>query len=394
MRKKFVNDLIITGNGLDLYCGLNTKFSDYINQEMTDYINNEKRTVNIIKDYYNYSKNISDNNWQNYCLLLDKYFVQNKLGRLLDKFNIWEVLLILDDMDNGENWSDIENFMKGFLLKKDDFSNDLFIDYINNTKDVLNNHNIKLSNNNNYVYFILYISINYEYYKENESFWTFLKKQLLKFETDFSMYVSNCVDDLDYTDTSYDERLELILKKISNKNNFNWINFNYYSFSDVYHPEINISNEINIHGASPFVNNDYHAIIGIDSKIDKTKKFNGLNTTDKNNVLYFTKKHRRDEENISLTTKILDKNIKTIKIFGHSLSEADDSYFFEIFDYYNILNKNYIEIYYKPRNNNVDASKNKQIEKVKSLLKRYKTMSFEKITSEDRIKYINIDNLN
>lgn len=56
MKKEFVNDLIITGNGLDLYCGLNTKFSDYINQPMTDYINTQKRTVNIIKDYYNYSK--------------------------------------------------------------------------------------------------------------------------------------------------------------------------------------------------------------------------------------------------------------------------------------------------------------------------------------------------
>lgn len=274
--------------------------------------------------------------------------MQNKLNRLIDKFNIWEVLLILDGMYNEKDWYDIENFMEEFLLKKDDFSNELFIDYIDNTKDILMNHNIKLSNNNNYMYFILYISIHSEYFNENESFWTFLKKQLIKFESDFSSYVSSCVDDLNDTDTPYDEWLELILQKISNKSKFNWINFNYSNFSDVYHPEINISNKINIHGASYFVDKSYHAIIGIDSNIDKTKEFNDLNTTDKNNVLYFTKKNRRDEENLSLTTKILDKNIKTIKIFGHSLRKADDSYFFEIFDYYNILNKNYVEIYYKP----------------------------------------------
>lgn len=159
------------------------------------------------------------------------------------------------------------------------------------------------------------------------------------------------------------------LRKISKNSYYNLLSFNYTYPIEIYGvysggmgietvPNVRRINldkcncYTNIHGSL-----DKDIIIGIDEK--------GI---DENDILYrFTKTYRLFE--LDNKESCLDKNIKHIKFYGHSLAAADYSYFQSIFDFYDIYNSDVdLTFYYSDYDGN---QRHVNVDRVVKLIKAY-----------------------
>lgn len=110
-------------------------------------------------------------------------------------------------------------------------------------------------------------------------------------------------------------------------------------------------------------------IFGIDNhdilKPDKNKNFN---FDDPRSI--FTKSFRLLDNHVNnIRTKTFQKNVDVITFFGHSLNQADYSYFESIFDQYDVFHSNVkLEFYYYPGNDEVTAKSNER-EVMKNVVK-------------------------
>lgn len=148
---------------------------------------------------------------------------------------------------------------------------------------------------------------------------------------DFGSKFSEFLNDQIKSDNNYEERAKELLSRISQATGVsisdgttNILNFNYTNFFKDY-------NIVNIHGSID--NKDI--IFGFDE--------NGIN--DYHNLEYQYTKTYQVMSRKANSIKILNNGINRIIIYGHSLSEADYSYFESIFDFYDIYSKP-IDIYF------------------------------------------------
>lgn len=168
-------------------------------------------------------------------------------------------------------------------------------------------------------------------------FYPFLLDELNQFETLFreyfnsEYYVSESPGKENYDYLNFLSSMNVnVLDSNNNNNNNNYhiLDFNYTRLSYI---EKNVRN---IHGRLA----DNNIIFGIDAtKVDSDTPY-----------YQFTKESRIMHNSLksSLDKDILNKNIKEIKFFGHSLAEADYAYFQSIFDYLNIYDSDVILIFY------------------------------------------------
>ncbi|MBL1071896.1 AbiH family protein [Lactobacillus kitasatonis] len=84
----------------------------------------------------------------------------------------------------------------------------------------------------------------------------------------------------------------------------------------------------------------------------------------------FTKSFRLLDNHVNnIRTKTFQKNVDVITFFGHSLNQADYSYFESIFDQYDVFHSNVkLEFYYYPGNDEVTAKSNER-EVMKNVVK-------------------------
>lgn len=150
-------------------------------------------------------------------------------------------------------------------------------------------------------------------------------RELNKFEKEFGQYIKNLDNPLQVDD------LDIVTKKIKNvfnklqdelkESGINVITFNYTDYLKDYFEVF-----VNIHGTTE------NPIFGIDSK----------EAEEDQQYIYFTKTSRVLEANIEkkeIISPLTDiPYTEEIVFFGHSLAEADYSYFQSIFDYYDIYN--------------------------------------------------------
>lgn len=223
-------------------------------------------------------------------------------------------------------------------------------------------------------------------------FYSYLFKQLEKFENNLKVYLQSLFQKGESTDSKankeniaiscssevtmdfsyYLQCYRKILYKITKGNKYNLLSFNYTYFSkallsttsslgmispitEKMHP-INCVASQNIHG-----NLDSHIIIGIDEL-----------SINENELLYrFTKTYRilglEDYEE-----SCLSKSIKEIIFYGHSLAKADYSYFQSIFDFYHIYDSDVkLIFYYSNYCNNKEKCKFEVVNRVIKLIKTY-----------------------
>ena len=388
---------IVIGNGFDLFCKLNTKYSDFfMNQEKIIYSNylpnksikrnnatleNEKMNL-YISGYYShfpltYNKAIYNN------VIFDQYSKETTFWDLLFYYN--------ENRDKLEKWCDVEEAMYNFLY--DNKSGKTLFETVYSFLREKGRKNLDIT------YEWLEIPVSYCVYK---NFNTYSKRlfaqdllaELNKFEERFGKYIneefSNKLlvgnnDNLIKFFADIEERFEI--ESIDT--------FNYSRLEDKKDLSIkyNIPNVYHINGR------DDHPIFGVD-----------YNEYKKSDSLYiFTKTYRRmnsDFYDYETSLSPIDGEFDNLVIFGHSLNRQDYNYYFPIFDYLDLYNYNskksiifYYNIYDEKERNKIKTDNISNFMEMMNEYAKYKGYSqfssrlVDSLAAQGRIKFREIKSI-
>ena len=403
------DQLIIIGNGFDLHLGAKTRFKDYINHSACGIIGdlnssnkNERRKVNPNRSlkWINEMLDIDEaavyklsqqgtswwNNYFNFIQPEDEeddygwsdvekqieflvrseaknHFLADKLIDYTLKRNGDNGSLhkILDEEIVPENiYNNVLNRLSQGKIKKlvcylkyryDKFINPVIKALADSTRSLKENERFSVQLED---YLNDRTDISKETRKEIESLvMRFLFIELRVFEYNFTGYL------IDNVFPKYDsEEAERLLNKIAEYDAYNLLSFNYIFFPEkapqkegkisYNFKELDRCNQHNnVHG----VIRDYDSktVIGFDEKDIAEDRIISEDNEDEKFLYRFTKTYRildNDLTNSELKGYCLQPDINKIKFYGHSLSEADYSYFLSIFDYYDIYNSDVKLIFY------------------------------------------------
>ena len=376
-----MEELYILGNGFDLYLGLKTRYSDYF------------KNRKISEEFFEKIKLIFKNSIGSY-----NYDARTKVYAV---FDYDEILL---NMQIVQLYKDIEKnlfYLYLMFLKKCDLNwNEVESNILPFTRDTSKIFKLKMETilgniekNEMYKYLLIAKVIIKD--RKNLNFLDFIMEQLNLFEKDFGNYIGS----LELKGESKNKLINIFRTTCRKK----IINFNYSIFlqdlidryKDIAFSEIEIARRIkpiesivNIHG--DFKN----PIFGIDS-LNSEEQFQN-----------FTKTSRiLDNDTIENFELPKPEKLGTINFFGHSLSEADYSYFQSLFDYYDIYSSN-IKLnfmYSEYDKNDLTRAKRETHNNVVKLMNNYgeklenkdkgKNL-LHKLLIENRIKLINVDKEN
>lgn len=369
--------LLVLGNGFDIQCGLESTYYSFLINVLR--INYEKQTEKEITENQILSKYIEDIDYCNSNFEITYYYNDLRNNLIIDKLNIWYILLLYKKMLFKKDWNLIENQIM-IELTKDKSGYDI------SEKILVSILKIKLSNkytrakarfyyknqpfrikeniyqimaynlskkcerehtkNNSYfnLHFLLEEWVNEVSIKvENQSSMIkveinelkdlidsvaeVLLEELKEVEKDFIEYLNEEI----VRSTEYIDNTKSLIKiLIGVCNPFNIISFNYtepWSTEYNLHTYLNsLQLFINIHG-SLLTNN---IIFGIDENRISSDN-SGYKFTKVSRIIELHTKNIKHETPIE---SVLSSNIDKIVFYGHSLSESDYGYFRMIFDEY------------------------------------------------------------
>ena len=376
-----MEELYILGNGFDLYLGLKTRYSDYFkNRKISEEFFEKIKSIfkNSIGSY-NYDARTKVYAVFDYDeILLNMQIVQ--LYKDIEKNLFYLYLMFLKKCDL--NWNEVESNILPFIRDTSKI-------FKLKMETILGN----IEKNEMYKYLLIAKVIIKD--RKNLNFLDFIMEQLNLFEKDFGNYIGS----LELKGESKNRLINIFRTTCRKK----IINFNYSIFlqdlidryKDIAFSEIEIARRIkpiesivNIHG--DFKN----PIFGIDS-LNSEEQFQN-----------FTKTSRiLDNDTIENFELPKPEKLGTINFFGHSLSEADYSYFQSLFDYYDIYSSN-IKLnfmYSEYDKNDLTRAKRETHNNVVKLMNNYgeklenkdkgKNL-LHKLLIENRIKLINVDKEN
>ena len=349
-------ELLVIGNGFDLYSGLKTNYQHFFE---------DRYSSNILKDI------------ENYYHTGDSMYLK-RLNKL-EGLSFWDLYFILTYLYNGRNkeksWANIEEEIRIFL-----------VDQPRNTtitkKGIQRQLNkTRQSEDTSIGKMLVEIlrSINKKYV--NNTFEGFIFQELLMFEKVFGGYINNeSKSNINYQDNS----TLTIEKLVTDQKNTHVLSFNYTEV----HTE-KVSHVEYVHGES-----SKNIIFGIDTV--------GLEAG--SDEYRYSKTYRKLLMNVeNQKHESLPKEVEKIVFFGHSLSLADFSYFQSIFDFYSIYDstielKFVFSVYEETKRSEII---NNQLKSVTSLFSEYgkKMMNshqgqnmLHKLILENRIKVVEIKN--
>ena len=376
-----MEELYILGNGFDLYLKLKTRYSDYFkNRKISEEFFEKIKLIfkNSIGSY-NY-----DARGKVYAVfdydetLLNMQIIQ--LYKDIEKNLFYLYLIFLKKCDL--NWNEVESNIFPFIRDTSKI-------FKLKMETILGN----IEKNEMYKYLLIAKAIIKD--RKNLSFLDFMMEQLNLFEKDFGNYIGS----LEIKEENKNRLINIFRTTCRKK----IINFNYSIFlqdlidryKDIAFSEIEIPRRIkpiesivNIHG--DFKN----PIFGIDSHNSEEQFQN------------FTKTSRiLNNDTVGNFELPKPEKLGTINFFGHSLSEADYSYFQSLFDYYDIYSSN-IKLnfmYSEYDKNDLTRAKRETHNNVVKLMNNYgeklenkdkgKNL-LHKLLIENRIKLINVDKEN
>ncbi len=376
-----MEELYILGNGFDLYLGLKTRYSDYFkNRKISEEFFEKIKSIfkNSIGSY-NYDARTKVYTVFDYDEnLLNMQIVQ--LYKDIEKNLFYLYLMFLKKCDL--NWNEVESNILPFIRDTSKI-------FKLKMETILGN----IEKNEMYKYLLIAKVIIKD--RKNLNFLDFIMEQLNLFEKDFGNYIGS----LELKGESKNRLINIFRTTCRKK----IINFNYSIFlqdlidryKDIAFSEIEIARRIkpiesivNIHG--DFKN----PIFGIDS-LNSEEQFQN-----------FTKTSRiLNNDTVGNFELPKPQKLGTINFFGHSLSEADYSYFQSLFDYYDIYSSN-IKLnfmYSEYDKNDLTRAKRETHNNVVKLMNNYgeklenkdkgKNL-LHKLLIENRIKLINVDKEN
>lgn len=319
---EFMNSLYILGNGFDLYMGMKTRYNDFfkekgyssIREKLREKLDKVKRDfiINIsLKETGIYAKEIFDP-------IQELKNLEKNIFEVIEGIENLFLLYLIMSNDELIDWKDVEKQIKP---------------YIEYTKKVLSNMQKSaeeitwknLSDNEKSNELELFIFRKFIDKKVDVNIKNMELKELNKFEKEFGEYIRKLEKPLrQEIPDDFGNKIIKIFNKLKNElkeSNINVLTFNYTDYLKEY-----FGVYINIHGTAD------NPIFGIDFKsINENQQY-----------IYFTKTSRVLEANIEkekITSPLLYiGETRKIVFFGHSLAEADYSYFQSIFDYYDIYN--------------------------------------------------------
>ena len=376
-----MEELYILGNGFDLYLGLKTRYSDYFkNRKISEEFFEKIKLIfkNSIGSY-NY-----DARGKVYAVFdYDETLLKMQIIQLykdIEKNLFYLYLIFLKKCDL--NWNEVESNILPFIRDTSKI-------FKLKMETILGN----IEKNEMYKYLLIAKVIIKD--RKNLSFLDFMMEQLNLFEKDFGNYIGS----LEIKEENKNRLINIFRTTCRKK----IINFNYSIFlqdlidryKDIAFSEIEIARRIKSIESIVNIHGDFkNPIFGIDS-------------------------HNSEEQfqNFTKTSRILNNDtvgnfelpkpgkLGTINFFGHSLSEADYSYFQSLFDYYDIYSSN-IKLnfmYSEYDKNDLTRAKRETHNNVVKLMKNYgeklenkdkgKNL-LHKLLIENRIKLINVDKEN
>lgn len=294
------NELLIIGNGFDLSAGLKSTYKDFFEKRYDlDLINEMKQ---FLRSGYNNPKKLKE----------------------LDNINLWDIFFLfkyLDDSNKNKNWSNIEEEIKFFLTSNKD-KQELTKDGL---KTILKTERqgygpVYPENNYNQYAKQLLSYINKSDGLNDLNLDEFINFELQLFETVFAKYIEK----ISKNSMHYHMKSNLLVENlVSDTSKTSIISFNYTNIK-----KEGLLNIQNVHGKS-----NEKIIFGIDYKdlIYHSEEYK------------YSKTYRKLLMNVYNTINwTLPKGISKIKFYGHSLSDADYSYFQSIFDFYSIYDSEVI----------------------------------------------------
>ena len=376
-----MEELYILGNGFDLYLGLKTKYSDYFkNRKISEEFFEKIKSIfkNSIGSY-NYDARTKVYAVFDYDeTLLNMQIVQ--LYKDIEKNLFYLYLIFLKKCDL--NWNEVESNILPFIRDTSKI-------FKLKMETILGN----IEKNEMYKYLLIAKVIIKD--RKNLSFFDFMMEQLNLFEKDFGNYIGS----LELKGESKNRLINIFRTTCRKK----IINFNYSIFlqdlidryKDIAFSEIEIARRIKSIESIVNIHGDFkNPIFGIDS-LNSEEQFQN-----------FTKTSRiLNNDTVGNFELPKPEKLGTINFFGHSLSEADYSYFQSLFDYYDIYSSN-IKLnfmYSEYDKNDLTRAKRETHNNVVKLMKNYGEKLenkdkgenlLHKLLIENRIKLLNIDKRN
>ena len=376
-----MEELYILGNGFDLYLGLKTRYSDYFkNRKISEEFFEKIKLIfkNSIGSY-NY-----DARGKVYAVfdydetLLNMQIIQ--LYKDIEKNLFYLYLIFLKKCDL--NWNEVESNILPFIRDTSKI-------FKLKMETILGN----IEKNDMYKYLLIAKVIIND--RKNLSFLDFMMEQLNLFEKDFGNYIGS----LEIKEENKNRLINIFRTTCRKK----IINFNYNIFlqdlidryKDIAFSEIEIARRIKSIESIVNIHGDFkNPIFGIDSHNSEEQFQN------------FTKTSRiLNNDTVGNFELPKPEKLGTINFFGHSLSEADYSYFQSLFDYYDIYSSN-IKLnfmYSEYDKNDLTRAKRETHNNVVKLMNNYgeklenkdkgKNL-LHKLLIENRIKLINVDKEN
>ena len=376
-----MEELYILGNGFDLYLGLKTRYSDYFkNRKISEEFFEKIKLIfkNSIGSY-NY-----DARGKVYAVFdYDETLLKMQIIQLykdIEKNLFYLYLIFLKKCDL--NWNEVESNILPFIRDTSKI-------FKLKMETILGN----IEKNEMYKYLLIAKVIIKD--RKNLSFLDFMMEQLNLFEKDFGNYIGS----LEIKEENKNRLINIFRTTCRKK----IINFNYSIFlqdlidryKDIAFSEIEIARRIKSIESIVNIHGDFkNPIFGIDSHNSEEQFQNFIKTS-------------RILNNDTVGNFELPKPEKlgTINFFGHSLSEADYSYFQSLFDYYDIYSSN-IKLnfmYSEYDKNDLTRAKRETHNNVVKLMNNYgeklenkdkgKNL-LHKLLIENRIKLINVDKEN
>ena len=301
---------VVLGNGFDLHCGLHTKYSDY-------YCQNYKKFVFIQTEYKKY--------------LNDDDYELDFNGELISQLNVWDVFFALNSSNNPkeckQRWCDIEKMMLRSLSKNEKVETDE-VDVITlskisweSIKECIVYGRQELNHVDRFVVAFCKLKMELKHVHPND-FYLFLLSELKNFEKSFGEFIYHQLHISWYERCNYGQSTFLngayIDMAIDTLNDLcgeeNLVGIDSFNYSYI-HTEKMMTLIQHINGSWK------NPIFGVDTIFEPREE-----------PFMFTKTSRRIDSDLFNASVDLKPDFENLVVFGHSLNEADYSYFFPVFD--------------------------------------------------------------
>ena len=364
--QQVATELFVVGNGLDLQCGLETTYENFLkyvfSQKKSELsIDTEEIDLSIVADSFENRFDFYSTNWFEHS------------GKEVYSFvNIWYQIFLHEKMLENRNWSNVEGMIAHYLKEEH---------LIYNIASVIKSKKRKLvfsgnqtanripqmkGSQDNFIAKLTYVLISKDLtllqlsgidsYEKIQSMFNdtaefelddiqalvadVLLHELHELEYDFQCFLGYRLS----VTQEYDEKINSLLRRMTNpeKDMFNAVtipyhllSFNYSSrWSRAFRSRFSPVKFLDVHGKIP--NNEglkfSNIIFGVDHSLFQASELEYRFTKTYRTLKSYT----QGFEKIGEGRDIYTKDIQTIKFYGHSLAEADYAYFQQLFDYYEL----------------------------------------------------------